>query len=195
MRYRWLFLLALTAAAVAQSPAPAVPAHRGAPALPPHGGTLPVEQAQQELARLFGPDFVLDPSLPAMTADLDGDGQEDLVLVATGKDPMLGQADFHYRVIDPYDSYFGYGDPKVTLSFAINTGKVRFVLIAHAWRSDPPKGKYAIVNLPFDKLSLGRMLVKKKGVDILVAEEADGTISTVFWDGRKYRWEPSDSGQ
>lgn len=194
MRYLWLCLLALAAAA-AQTGAPAPPAHRGAPVPPRHGGTLPADQAQQELARLFGPDFVLDSAVPAMTADLDGDGQDDLVLVATGKDPMLDQADFHYRVIDPYDSYFGYGDPKVTLSFAINMGKVRFVLVAHAWRSDPPKGKYVIVNLPFDRLSLGRMLVKKKGVDILVAEEADGTIATVFWDGRKYRWEPSDSGQ
>lgn len=194
MRYLWLCLLALAAAA-AQTGAPAPPAHRGAPVPPRHGGTLPADQAQQELARLFGPDFVLDSAVPAMTADLDGDGQDDLVLVATGKDPMLDQADFHYRVIDPYDSYFGYGDPKVTLSFAINMGKVRFVLVAHDWRSDPPKGKYVIVNLPFDRLSLGRMLVKKKGVDILVAEEADGTIATVFWDGRKYRWEPSDSGQ
>lgn len=194
MRYLWLCLLALATAA-AQTGAPAPPAHRGAPAPLQRGGTLPADQAQQELARLFGPDFVLDSSVPAMTCDLDGDGQDDLVLVATGKDPMLDQVDFHYRVIDPYDSYFGYGDPKITLSFAINTGKIRFVLVAHAWRSDPSKGKYVIVNLPFDKLSLGRMLVKKKGVDILVAEEADGTIATVFWDGRKYRWEPSDSGQ
>ncbi len=195
MRYLWLCLLALAAAAAAQTGATAPPAHRGALVPPQHGGTLPADQAQQELARLFGPAFVLDSSLPAMTADLDGDGQDDLVLVATGKDPMLDQADFHYRVIDPYDSYFGYGDPKVTLSFAVNLGKIRFVLVAHAWRSDPSKGKYVIVNLPFDKLSLGRMLVKKKSVDILVAEEADGTIATVFWDGRKYRWEPSDSGQ
>ena len=195
MRYLWLCLLALATAAAAQTGAPAPPAHRGAPAPLQHGGTLPADQAQQELARLFGPGFVLDASVPAMTCDLDGDGQDDLVLVATGKDPMLDQADFHYRVIDPSDSYFGYGDPKVTLSFAINMGKVRFVLVAHAWRSDPSKEKYVIVNLPFDKLSLGRMLVKKKGVDILVAEEADGTIATVFWDGRKYRWEPSDSGQ
>ncbi len=195
MRYPWLCALALAAAVAAQTPAPAPPAHRGAPIPFPHGGTLPADQAQQELARLFGPDFVLDSSAPAMTADLDSDGQEDLVLVATGKDPMLDQADFHYTVIDPYDAYFGYGNPKVTLSFAINMGKIRFVLVAHAWRSDPSKGKYVIVNLPFDKISVGRMLVKKKGVDILVAEESGGLIATVFWDGRKYRWEPSDSGQ
>src|SRR5512146_20239 len=63
--------------------------------------------------REFGPSFQIDKTFPVLTADLDGDGAEDVIVVATGKEVLVGQVEFHYKVIDPSNAYFGYGDPKV----------------------------------------------------------------------------------
>jgi len=177
MRRGLFLLLFLTAlAAAAQQPA-----SNSAPA-----------DLQQLVTREFGPAFTVDTHFPPLTADLDGDGQPDLVLVANAKDPMGGQIDFHYRVLDPYDAYFGFGDPKVTGQFAVNmnAGPARFVLVIHNWRA--PKAKFVLINLPFDRLSISRVSVsKKRSADAILAEESSGLNAAVFWDGKKYRWEPS----
>jgi hypothetical protein len=130
-----------------------------------------------------------------LTADLDGDGQEDLVVVATAKNPLSGEFEFHYRAIDPYDAYFGFGDPKVTVQFsATNAVSTRYVLVVHNWRT--PKLKFVIINLPFDSLSVGRIAIKKKKttVNSIHAVELGGLGSDVYWDGKKYKWEPSYIG-
>lgn len=175
MRPILLLLLLLAAAAMAQqSPAPAL-------------------DAQQLCAREFGDSFKLDAKFPPMFADLDGDGQQDLVLVATGKNPLSGELDHHYRVLDPYDAYFGWGDPKVTVQFtATNALETRYVLVVHNWRA--PKAKFVIINLPFDHLSLLRLARKKKTLDAIHAEETGGLAADVFWDGKKYKWNPSYMG-
>jgi len=145
---------------------------------------------QQAAAREFGPSFKLDAKFPPLTGDLDGDGQEDLVLVATCKNPLTDSIEFHYKVVDPYDEYFGFGDPKVTVGFSnTNIGAPRYLLVLHAWRAPAPKAKFVIINLPFERLSLSSMLVKKKKVMSIQAEEAAGVSSAVFWDGKKYRWD------
>ncbi len=177
MRTCVLALLLFAVAAAAQQPA-----------------NLVLPDAQQILAKEFGSAFQLDPKINAMVADLDGDGQQDLILVAHSKDPLSGEGDFHYRVIDPYDSYFGFGDPKITLQFsATNVGPSRYVLVVHDWKA--PKGKFVIINLPFDVLSVSRVLIKKKTLPSIHAYEAGGLESNVFWDGKKYRWEPGYMGK
>jgi hypothetical protein len=168
---------ALAAAAAQQAPAPPL-------------------DAQQICAHEFGEQFKLDPKFAPLTVDLDGDGQEDLVLVATSKNPLSGELDYHYRAIDPYDGYFGWGSVKDTVQFsATNAGAARYVLVVHNWRA--PKAKFVIINLPFDSLSLGRMPIKRKKttVNTIHAVEIGGLGSDVYWDGKKYKWEPSYVGQ
>ena len=152
----------------------------------------PPLDAQQVCTHEFGEQFKLDPKFAPLTADLDGDGQEDLVMVATGKNPLSGELDYHYRAIDPYDGYFGWGNVKDTVQFsATNAGATRYVLVVHNWRA--PKAKFVIINLPFDRLSLGRMPIKRKKttVDTIHAVEIGGLSADVYWDGKKYKWEPS----
>lgn len=145
--------------------------------------------APQLCAREFGETFKLDAKFSPLLADLDGDGQEDLVLVATSKNPLSGEIDYHYRAIDPYDAYFGWGDPKVTVQFGATSAVIRHVLVVHNWRA--PKAKFVIINLPFDRLSIARVAHRKKAVSSIHAEEAGGLASDVFWDGRKYKWAAS----
>ena len=163
---------ALAAAAAQQAPAPPL-------------------DAQQICIREFGEQFKLDPKFAPLTADLDGDGQEDLVLVATAKNPLSGELDFHYHAIDPYDGYFGWGNVKDTVQFsATNAGATRYVLVVHNWRA--AKAKFVIINLPFDRLSVGRMAItKKKSVNTIHAVEIGGLAADVYWNGKKYKWEPS----
>lgn len=161
-------------------------------AAPAQQAPAPPLDAQQICAHEFGEQFKLDPKFAPLMVDLDGDGQEDLVLVATAKNPLSGELDYHYRAIDPYDGYFGWGNAKDTVQFsATNVGATRYVLVVHNWRA--PKEKFVIVNLPFDSLSIGRFPIKKKKatVNSIHAVEIGGLGSDVYWDGKKYKWEPS----
>src|SRR6266849_32177 len=67
----------------------------------------------------FGSEFTLMPSFPPLTADLDGDGIEDVVIAARCKNPLMDQAEHSYKVLDPYDSFYGFGDPKSQRSLAL----------------------------------------------------------------------------
>ncbi len=159
-------------------------------ALPAAAQQLPSLDLHQLCKREFGGTFKLDPKFPPMAADLDGDGHQDLVLVATSKSPLAGEEEFHYRAIDPYDAYFGWGDPKVTIQFsAASAIEPRYILVVHNWQS--PKAKFVIMNLPFDRISLIRAMRKKRAQSAIHAVESGGLSSDVYWDGHKYRWEPS----
>jgi hypothetical protein len=158
---------ALGAAAAQQAPAPPL-------------------DAQQVCTKEFGEQFKLSPKFAPLKGDLDGDGQEDLVMVATAKNPLSGELDFHYRAIDPYDGYFGWGNVKDTIQFtATNAGTALYVLVIHNWRAP-------------NSLEVGRLAVNKKkkiAVDTIHAVELGGLGSDVYWDGKKYKWEPSYIGQ
>src|SRR3954470_22482989 len=86
---------------------------------------------QEIITAQFGKDFTIaaaksnglkylkpeaDTWVPFLTADLDGDGVEDAIIVARCKKPLVGQVDFHYTVVDPYFTANGFGDPKITAS-------------------------------------------------------------------------------
>jgi len=152
----------------------------------------PAMDAQQICTREFGEQFKVDAKFSPLTMDLDGDGREDLVLVATAKNPLAGEMKFHYRAIDPYDGFFGWGGVKETVQFsATNATVTRYVLVVHDWRT--PKAKFVIINLPFDSLSTGQVAAKRKkaALDSIHAVEVGGLAADVYWDGKKYRWEPS----
>ncbi len=140
------------------------------------------------------------PWTPFLTGDLDGDGIEDAVIIARAKDALGGEAMFDYKVFDPMNSYFGWGNPKVTSTFAAedpihNT----LVLVIHGsgkegWRAEKPKAKFVLINLRFDRLTLSGATFKKKPVAAVRVEESDGVASLVFWDGKKYKYLPGAAG-
>lgn len=139
-----------------------------------------------------------------MIADLNSDGVADIVLVARCKNALIDQGEKNYRVIDPMNSFFGYGNPAITTSFAPDDPKLRGValLVIHgsgpeAWRSATPLSKFVIINLPVKTLVLKKMKInRKKSVNAIYVEEAtaDQMTSAIFWDGKKYRYEPLGSG-
>ncbi len=146
----------------------------------------------------FGPDFKVDPRYVPIYADFDGDGREDIAIIGFSKHPLGGSAAFNYKVVDPYDSYFGIGDPKITTNLGgFGDGSRHCILFIHDWRGETPKAKWVIVNVPFDKIAPGQVTLKKKTfAAVATVESSDGLSSLVFFDGKKYRWEPNefDSG-
>jgi hypothetical protein len=150
----------------------------------------------------FGSTCKLVAGPQPLMADLDGDGIEDLVLVAHCTNPLLDQAEDNFQVVDPYNTFFGYGDTKITTQFAsedpLTRGLVLLVINGagpEAWRAAAPKAKFVIINLPFKQVLVRKLMVKKKSVVAIYAEEtgADGMTSAVFWDGKKYRYQPLGS--
>jgi hypothetical protein len=147
----------------------------------------------------FGKEFTIIPEMGAMFGDLDGDGVEDAVIAARCKNPLLDQAEHNYSVIDPYYTFYGYGDPKLTTTFTEGDPRRRglVVLIIHgvgpeAWRSDNPKSKYVVINLPYRAVSVRKMKLGKKTVEAVYTEEDNdlGESSALVFDGKKYRYVP-----
>lgn len=151
----------------------------------------------------FGTTCTLLPGPKPQAADLDGDGVDDVVLIARCTNPLIDQAEHNFQVVDPYNAFFGYGDTKITTQFASEDPQTRGVvlLVIHgtgsaAWRAETPKSKFVIVNLPFKEILLKKLIVKKKPVMAIYAEEAGGDhmTSAIFWDGKKYHYQPLGSG-
>jgi hypothetical protein len=152
------------------------------------------------LHKSFSASCSLDPKWGPVTGDLNGDGIEDIVIVARCKNPLLDEGEKSYRVIDPYNSFYGYGNPRVTSQMGPDDPRMKDVvlLVIHgdgpeAWRSPTPKGKFVIINLAVKQITIRKMRVKKrKTATAIYVEEAgrDQMTSAVFWDGKKYRYEP-----
>jgi hypothetical protein len=154
------------------------------------------------IQKQFGSTCKLMPGPPQLKADLDGDGIEDLVVAGHCTNPLTDQTEDNFTVIDPYNSFFGYGDTKVTTQFASEDPATRglVLLVIHgsgpeAWRAATPKAKFVIVNLPFKQIAVKKMMLKKKAVMAIYAEETGGDrmTSAIFWDGKKYRYRPMGS--
>ena len=167
---------------------------------PPARATSPVPAVTDEYVhKEFGDNCSVLGGPPQFVGDLDGDGVDDLVIAARCKNPMADQAEYGFRVTDPYDSFLGFGDVKVTSTFASDVPERKGVclLIVHgvgpeAWRSDKPKPKFLLINLPFKTLTVKRLALKKKTVlGVYMEEQGEGeaTSSVIFWDGKKYRYQ------
>src|SRR5438132_11228706 len=77
--------------------------------------TKPAQAVDNDFVqKQFGSSCKLVPGPQPMTADLNGDGVEDVVIVARCADPLMDEAERNYKVLDPYDALVGYGDPKGT---------------------------------------------------------------------------------
>jgi hypothetical protein len=181
----------LTVAAVAQ---------KKEPPPPPAHATHPSPAVTDELIhKQFGDNCALLPGPPQFVADMDDDGIDDLVVAAKCKNPMADKDEYSFVVADPYNSFLGYTDVKVTSTFASDEPDRRglCLLIIHgadkdAWRAEKPKAKYLLINLPFKTLTVKRLAFKKKTIlGIYMEEKGEGenTSSVVYWDGKKYRYQ------
>lgn len=159
--------------------------------------------ATEELvAKQFGPQFKVLPNMSPMIADLDGDGIDDIVIAATAKNPMLDAGEHQYRVIDPYYGFFGFGDPKITSTFSSTDPQTSAYVLAiihgsgdQAWHAEEPKAKFVIINLPYKQVAVKHLQLRKKVVYAIYAVEssADEATSAIYFDGKKYKYEPMGS--
>jgi hypothetical protein len=187
-----LFAVLLLAAASAQTkPAPLPPAHAKSPS---------PAVTDDFIHKQFGDNCSLLAGPPQFVADLDGDGVDDLVVAAKCKNPMADKDEYSFVVADPYDTFLGYGNVKVTSTFATDEPERRGIclLIIHgagadAWRAATPKAKFLLINLPFKTLTVKRLTVKKRtvlGIYMEESGEGEDTSSVVYWDGKKYKYQP-----
>jgi hypothetical protein len=186
-----LFALLLTVAAADQKKQPPPP--------PAHAKSPSPAVTDELIHKQFGDNCSLLAGPPQFVGDLDDDGIDDLVVAAKCKNPMADKDEYSFVVTDPYDSFLGYSDIKVTSTFASDAPERRGVtlLIIHgaekdAWRAETPKAKFLLINLPFKTLTVKRLAMKKKtilGIYMEETGEGEDTSSVVFWDGKKYRYQ------
>jgi hypothetical protein len=198
MPYRKLLLLPVLA--VLLLTASAQKQNKKLPPEPPAHAKAPSPAVTDELIhKQFGDNCSLLAGPPQFVADMDGDGIDDLVVAAKCKNPMADKDEYSFVVADPYDSFLGYSDVKVTSTFASDEPERRGIclLIIHgaekgAWQAETPKAKFLLINLPFKTLTVKRLTVKKKmilGVYMEEKGEGEDSSSVVFWDGKKYKYQ------
>jgi len=183
--------LFLTVAASAQKKQPPPP--------PAHAKSPSPAVTDELIHKQFGDNCALLPGPPQFVADMDGDGNEDLIVAAKCKNPMADKDEYSFVVADPYDSFLGYSDVKVTSTFASDEPDRRGIslLIIHGaekdgWRAETPKAKFLLINLPFKTLTVKKLAMKKKTIlGVYMEEKGEGeeTSSVIYWDGKKYRYQ------
>jgi hypothetical protein len=152
----------------------------------------------------FGSTCSADSKFAPMTGDLNGDGIEDIVIIGRCKNALIDQDEKNYKVVDPMNSFYGYGNPKITSTMGQQDPRLKgiSILIVHgagadAWRAATPGEKFVIINIDLKTAVLKKMKVnKKKSTMAVYIEEATGDEMTaaIFWDGKKYKYEPLGSG-
>ncbi len=169
------------------------------------------EAAKADLAAVvkqqFGDTFAVKTAFPTplIVADFDGDGVEDAAIVATSSEPFPDSYAFKYKVVDPYNSYFGFGNPAETASLSTDDpGRNHDLLVIfgagkEGWHAAVPKAKFVMINVPCDDIAVGRMLIKKDKPPIFVIKARENQLmdSAVWWDvkKKKWHWEPGDVKQ
>ncbi len=200
MKFMGTVLFLAAALAAAQSPQ----ANQTVAATPPTGDDA--AQLAALVKQQFGPTFTLPAKFATtvIVADFNGDGVEDVAIVANSKDPLPDSYSFKYDVADPYHAYFGFGNPRLTSSFSADPEHTHHLLVIfgsgkEGWHAATPKAKFVLINVPFDSVEVGRLLISKKKPPIFVIKALEAQImdSAIFWDAKKkkWKWEPGDTVQ
>src|SRR5207245_11522496 len=102
------------------------------------------------------------------------------------------------------NSFYGYGNPKITSSMGQIDPRLKAIslLVIHgagadAWRSAPPGEKFVMINLEIKTVNVKKMKIsKKKSTTAIYVEESTGDqmTSAIYWDEKKYKYEPLGSG-
>lgn len=175
-------------------------AQKKQPPPPPAHATHPSPAVTDEyIHKQFGDNCSLLAGPEQFVADMDDDGVTDLVVAARCKNPMADKDEYGFVVADPYNTFLGYSDVKVTSTFASDEPDRRglSLLIVHGaekdgWKAETPKAKYLLINIPFKTLTVKRLALKKKtvlGVYIEERGEGENTSSVLYWDGKKYKYQ------
>lgn len=175
-------------------------AQKKQPPTPPAHATHPSPAVTNEFVhKQFGDNCSLLQGPEQFLADIDGDGIDDLVVAARCKNPMADKDEYSFVVADPYNSFLGYSDIKVTSTFSSEVPELKGVclLIVHGaekggWQAETPKAKYLLINIPFKTLTVKRLTMKKKttlGIYMEERGEGEETSSVIYWDGKKYHYQ------
>lgn len=175
-------------------------AQKKQPPPPPAHATHPSPAVTNEFVhKQFGDNCSLLQGPEQFLADLDGDGIDDLVIAARCKNPMADKDEYSFVVADPYNSFLGYSDIKVTSTFSSEVPELKGVclLVVHGaekdgWQAETPKAKYLLINIPFKTLTVKRLTMKKKttlGIYMEERGEGEETSSVIYWDGKKYHYQ------
>ena len=202
-RFAWVLILVASLVMIAGGQAEAEHSKKPLPP-PPAPAKSPSPAVTDELIKKqFGDNCSVLGGPPQFTMDLDGDGVDDLVVAARCKNPMADRDEYSFQIVDPYDTFLGFGDVKITSTFASDSPERRGVclLIIHgdgpdAWRAEKPKAKFMLINLPFKTLAVKKLSLKKRMTLAIYMEETgegENMSSVVFWDGKKYRYQPLGS--
>jgi hypothetical protein len=166
----------------------------------PPPAALPLADPAAYVARQFGSSFKLDPKVPPMYGDLDGDGNQDLVLVGHSYTPLLSHEQMEFKVEDPYDAYFGTGDTRITSQLTLHfDGSSRCILVVFGWRLPPQAkaktklvSKYVLINTPFETIGIVNLRFKKrdkeKNIQAIETVDRDTLHALIYWDGKRWRW-------
>lgn len=186
-----------------QAPGPDVPADLAKIVAAQFGPDCKIAMSRTSLVVNYRTPDKATPWTPFLIADLDHDGIEDAIIVARCENALARRDEFSYTMVDPYMSFHGYGDPKITAEFASGDPmQGHVVLIIHGvgaegWRAAKPKSKFLVLNLPFSNIGLTHVAAKKgkAPVNALLLQEGETMSSVMFWDGKKYKWRDSIGNQ